>query len=656
MARAFFSLWDWLDFVESFPIVPRWRWTNQSWGRWKAQCDRHQIPCCRDGYGNILLGAETVETFHQKVRQKSPPFLLQAHLDHPGAVVASRIDDFQGHGRYSAVIQGGLSKRVLGAVFQLYDVEGRPVGEVMADKKTEGIREQWVTFKTSQRFEMPGYLCSPRKNTFADSEQWVEGWGSDNHVGCAVLLHYLSQNKDGSVLGILTLDEEIGAFGLQYFFDSLKRVPLSNIPLLLSLEVTREYPEAEFLCGRGARWRSADRGGDLDPSFLSWLKGVGEKEPLSLQGGVCEAGIWSRLGGRGACLVISSQFAHNGLAENEWRAERVWKEDVIDLAKKLEQCVRRIPPSFQQTEGETTRHAPATIQIHDHLAVLRTQALESKDYLSALKKVMPPWHALHQRLHIPLVKFSHRQWPYWREQILSSEKWSQAIQQEAPLCFKMVQKWVGAEAHRTPEAALHLLMGAPFNASHLAAGIAFSADKLEEEDLRRILIHEFTHWWIGPVLLKKGFRPLLTTTLNEGLAGIVSRELLGISAAQAVGLSEAEYRKYLEEEDFLKERFLDWWAGKVFEVKRGRHEIVAVKQLPHPFVISKGGDWKKFGYFLGFQFALARRRRRKNWIDWLNNITEEDFFSFLKQPRRGYAQNPRHLSRRQFGLEAGAAL
>lgn len=605
------SFWEWLDWVEQFPFVPRWRWTSKSWNLFSRKLFEADISHCRDDHGNVLLGATTSQEWFAKIQRAETKLLLQAHLDHPGAVALHALETGNDCQRYSALVQGALHHDLVGRRFQVYDQDGSFAEEVLIDAQTEGFKEPVVTFQAKNKIILPAYLRGPHQNNQRIFEEgFLEGWGLDNHIGSAALLAYFSQKMNENILGLLTLDEEIGNLGLLAHLQEAEGfgVTAGNTPLFLSIEVTPEYPELEFICGGGPRWRSADKNGELT-HFL--------ENPIALKGGSCEAGQWTRLGGRSACLVIPSQYAHNGLREKEWRAERVAVADVALLQKKFEEGIEywRKKNRGQPLNGahpspaKCNDSADCKIVAHDHLLALREAAQQSPGYLECLQKVLPPWNELHARFDLPAMRFPEEDWEAFRKQLLDSELWAERISENAKKCFLEVREFLALKRNDLQELPIHLFVGAPFNASNQHYGIALSAEKIKESDLRRILIHEMTHWIIAPALRSLNFPPLVKAVLNEGLACKTTIDLLEISPAQALGMSEEEYLRYEKNESLLDSYFQQWLHGDLFTLRKGRHEIVEPKKLPHPFLISKGGDFPKYGYFIGLKAAGENRRQ-----------------------------------------------
>ena len=156
---------DWLAWVEQFPFVPGWHWTPKSWGVFNLQLTKIGIIHCRDSYGNVLLGAQTPHEWFTKLKGGDIRLVLQAHLDHPGAVATYLLDGdaINGYQRYNAMVQGGLRSHLKGKRFFLFDHNGDFVEEVLIDAQTQGFKASCVSFRTKKEFHLPGYLRGRRR-------------------------------------------------------------------------------------------------------------------------------------------------------------------------------------------------------------------------------------------------------------------------------------------------------------------------------------------------------------------------------------------------------------------------------------------------------------------------------------------------------------
>lgn len=624
------SLEEWLLWIESFPLVPRWQWHPTAMRRWLHGLTNAHLPACVDAAGNVLLGAATESAWYARLRTEA--LCLHAHLDHPGAVVLTDLGTTGTRHRYMAVVQGGWSRKLSGAHMDCYAQDGTYCTSVLIDHVVEGLRETWLSFTSEHVLTPPAYLLPPQTNRDMTDAAMLEGWGLDDHVGCAAVLEAMG-GSDNTPLGVLTHNEEIGGYGLYHLIQQgeAQGITIAEWPLLLSLEVTPEYATLPFRCGDGARWRSADAHTPLDAEFLTWVRTTAPHEAVALASGNCEAGLWTQHGGRAACLVIPCQFAHNGYREREWRAERVHITDVHRMAAQLRVALQTWPNTRRRSRRAAEQRRPLQIKMQDHVAPLRPLAAAHPEYLGCLQHVLPAWNALHTQFQLPLIKISHQEWPAWRTRLMEPTPWHTTVAAIAPACFRATQDWLDLQPH-AEEVKLHLFAGAPFNACTLADGLAFSIEKLRSEDLRRLLIHESVHWLIAPWLRQCALRPLASTAIHEGLACYATMELLGISKEEACQLPHTTWQHYAAHGNHIADMALDWWHGRLLETTSGRHLVVTRRHPPHPFTVNGGGSWTKYGYVLGLRYieeVLAQLPG--SWRERIQTLTDSMFEHFLAE-------------------------
>ena len=634
-------IFEWIHWIERFAIIPGWKWEEQVACIWKDTLRAKNVEHVFDRYGNILLGAQNVQEWKQKAIQKSS-LILQAHLDHPGGQVFKRIGEFQGDHRYVALLRGGLGSNQRGKIYRLVTGEGNSMDSVVIDAQTGGLHEQWVSFRTKHLFPSTPYLCPPKKNDLPASFEIIEGWGLDNHIGAANLLTFFGDNQKNDILGILTLDEEVGGAGLHHLIQEFRKdaVDLSSLPYLLCCETIAEDRKQNFFCGNGISWRLSDARSSFQNALTSFGVKQIQRKGIKTTRGVCEASIWEQEGGRAACLVTPIQYFHNGLFEGEWRAERAHRKDVGDLVESTRQMCRewkRTP-----TKKIPKQKKVANVKIIDHLKELQLLLSPGMGYLEALQKLLPVWNAIHQENRLPLVKFSQQEWGDMKILLNKEYPWRKKLQKRNENCFAKAEKWLSGYGLQKKVPDLHIFLGAPFNACNLHSGIGLSAEKIESHDLDRILIHESVHWLASARIASRSLRSPVSTLLHEGLACLATVEVLGVSEWQAIGFTQFEYQRCLEHSSLLKSYLLKWLKGDLFSIKLERHEIVESDHPPHPFTIQGGKGWRKYGYFLALQFFLQNKAEVEG-EKWIEEFETSYFIEFCKNGNKDSKKEQRAL-------------
>jgi len=61
---------DFLSWIETFPFVPRWRWTDLSWKQFSVKLSQSGLPHARDRYGNVLLGEESAGAWFSRLEAR----------------------------------------------------------------------------------------------------------------------------------------------------------------------------------------------------------------------------------------------------------------------------------------------------------------------------------------------------------------------------------------------------------------------------------------------------------------------------------------------------------------------------------------------------------------------------------------------------------
>ena len=464
---------------------------------------------------------------------------------------------------------------------------------------------------------------------------FIVGWGLDNHAGCALVLTTLETNKTKKLLGLLTVDEETGCGGLRRVLRRLKSMPewqSSHPAALVSVETTREYPDVGFMCGQGARWRTEDAHAKMDETMMDRLKDVSAFPAVSLKQGGCEAGLWTTEGGRAVCLTLPCLYYHNGARVNEWRAEEVARTDVEHAINELGVVIEKLPLWLREanscvtTEPEKESSISALVEIHDPIAAIRKSALDSLDYLTCLKTVLPAWNDLNQSYGIKPIKFPQDLWPQVREKLIKTEIVAQHVLQKVELCAQKTYAWLGIQPDTVKPIPVHLLSSADFNAANRTQGVCLSLDQLHPDELDRVLIHEMVHWLTADVLKDLCLRPLLSSLISEGLACLATIEILGIPPELALGLTKASFEKYGANEKHLKSIFQDNLQGHVWDITQARHEVVKPKAVVSPYQVTKEKEWMKYGYYLGVRFleTIKVEQRLTTPCLWLKTVTQQE--------------------------------
>ncbi|HWF18483.1 MAG TPA: M20/M25/M40 family metallo-hydrolase [Verrucomicrobiae bacterium] len=291
-------------------------------------CGEHGLNCQRDTYGNVLVRLQTVS------RQR--PFVLAAHLDHPGFEI---IRPLAGK-RWLA--------RFLGGVGDTYFKKGIPIrlmpGGVPAKLgKRVGKEKQFEIHALKNPSEPPRFAVWELED-FALRGGKIHARACDDLVGvAAILATMISLQKTRArvnVIGVISRAEEIGFQGALTVADS-RLLPKDS--LVISLETSRELPPA--VMGKGVILRVGDRTSIFDSTamrFLAEVAGDLNRRDKSFQfqralmyGGTCEATAYQEFGFQTGAVCVALGNYHNCAPNNKIAAEYVSLADACSMVDLL---------------------------------------------------------------------------------------------------------------------------------------------------------------------------------------------------------------------------------------------------------------------------------------------------------------------------------
>jgi putative aminopeptidase FrvX len=318
------------------------------WTEVEAICAEHGLACGADRWGNRLVTLATAP--------KRRPFVLVAHMDHPGFEIVRRL----GPGRWKA--------RFLGGVGDAWFKRGVPVwlmpGGIAATlgKRLGKARDFEVIAKTQEAQAGPptsrrGGRTVPRfgvweMEDFAVRRGRIHGRACDDLIGVATILAMLIELKRRRarvhVVGLITRAEEVG------FQGALAAVADGALPrnaLVVSLETSKEIPPVRM--GGGVILRVGDRASIFDTQATRFLAEVAgdwqRRDPLFrfqralMSGGTCEATVFQEFGLQTAAVCVALGHYHNCAPGNRIRAEYVSLADAVGMARLLGAAARRMP-------------------------------------------------------------------------------------------------------------------------------------------------------------------------------------------------------------------------------------------------------------------------------------------------------------------------
>ncbi|EEF61988.1 peptidase M42 [Pedosphaera parvula] len=306
-------------------------------------CTEYRLNFARDAYGNLLVRLQT----NRAVR----PFVLAAHLDHPGFEIIRPLSENKWHARF------------LGGVGDEYFKRGIPLrlmpGGFPAKLGRKLGKEKEFEIHSEKFFETAPQYAVWELEDFAVRKQHIHGRACDDLVGVASILATLINLKKSrarvNVIGVISLAEEIGFHGALVVANS-KVLPKNS--LVVSLETSRELPPAKM--GKGVIIRVGDRTSLFDSAatrFLMEVAGEFKQKQADFQfqralmyGGTCEATAYQEYGFQTTAVCVALGNYHNCGVKTKIAPEFVSLHDAWSMVELLSSAARQMP-NYPQLVG-----------------------------------------------------------------------------------------------------------------------------------------------------------------------------------------------------------------------------------------------------------------------------------------------------------------
>ncbi len=322
-----------LKAVVSLPTAPFREFHVQAFVReWAAE---NGIELEQDPAGNLLL------TYKGRGRAPKNPWVLQAHMDHPGFEFIRR------RGRTAqAWFRGSVNESYFpGARMEFFPAAGKPVCgtvETVRRDKESGFLKCRIKLDETAGLE-PGTLgmwaLPPWKKRGGKLSLRVV----DDLCGAASVLITLRRLKDSGahrrVHGLLTRAEEVGFVGAVSAAEN--RLVDPEFPIL-GIEASKAQPNAEI--GQGAIVRVGDASTVFDPELTSNVRKTAralrlENPQLSyveslMPGGSCESTGLALMGYR-TCAVCLPLGSYHNMGKTQIEPERIDLRDFESMVSLL---------------------------------------------------------------------------------------------------------------------------------------------------------------------------------------------------------------------------------------------------------------------------------------------------------------------------------
>jgi len=305
-------------------------------GEVEAICKEHGLEFKRDKFGNVIV--------RLRLAPKVRPFVLAAHMDHPGFEMVRQLSPKSWLARF------------LGGVPDDYFRAGVPVrfmpGGVAGKLGSRPGKAKEFELHARQPLKGPAEFAVWELEDFAVRQGRIHGRGCDDLIGVASILATLIELKRSRarvhVIGVIARAEEIG------FLGAMAVAAGSALPknsLVVSLETSRELPGVKM--EQGVILRVGDRTSIFDSEAMRFLAEVAaglkaQKKKFQFQralmsGGTCEATAYQEFGFQTAAVCVALGNYHNCAEGKRIAAEFVSVADALGMVELLAAAARQMP-------------------------------------------------------------------------------------------------------------------------------------------------------------------------------------------------------------------------------------------------------------------------------------------------------------------------
>jgi putative aminopeptidase FrvX len=298
-------------------------------------CEEYSLPFELDRYGNLLVRLQT--------SKKQRPFVMAAHMDHPGfEVVPAKRNS--GH---LVRFQGGVPDHYFRPGIKIRLMPGgipAKLGKRVGKNRTFQI-------DVSRPLENQPTFAVWELEDFRASDLIV-GRACDDLIGVTSILAAIIELKKArarvNVIGVISRAEEIGFRGVLALTNT-KLLPRNS--LVISLETSRELPGVKM--GEGVILRVGDRTSVFDSATMRFLAEVAtelktRRKNFKFQrglmaGGTCEATAFQEFGFQTGAVCIALGNYHNCSPNGKIKAEYVNVADACGMVDLLIAAAKQMP-------------------------------------------------------------------------------------------------------------------------------------------------------------------------------------------------------------------------------------------------------------------------------------------------------------------------
>lgn len=327
--------------VVSLPTAPFCEWNVQEYVR--AWAKRNGVGFEQDGSGNILLSQMG------KGRQTGKPWVLQAHMDHPGFSFIKRRGSIAW-----AWFRGGVQQSYFeGSRMRFFPAAGNPVfGTVLSAKRDKEAGFLRCRIQLEESVDLPeGTLGMWDLAPWRRSGDSLSLRVADDLCGVASILLAMQRLKQAGsprkVYGLLTRAEEVGFVGA---ISAAKNKLVDPAWPVLGIEASKAQPNARL--GQGAVVRVGDASTVFDPELTALLRKTSRELVQSGQclsyveslmpGGSTESTGLALMGYR-TCAVCLPLGNYHNMGKTKIAPERINLRDFESLVALLVEVSQHVP-------------------------------------------------------------------------------------------------------------------------------------------------------------------------------------------------------------------------------------------------------------------------------------------------------------------------
>jgi putative aminopeptidase FrvX len=299
-------------------------------------CAEHGLAFKRDVFGNVLVRLQTA--------RHGRPFVLAAHMDHPGFEILCRLPNQPWRARFL----GGVPDSYFKTGIRLRLMPGAAPAKL--GKRLPGARE-FEIHPLAPPAQPPRFAVWELAD-FSLRRRQIHARACDDLIGVAAILATLIALKRSrarvNVIGVISRAEEVGFHGALAVAAS-RQLPKNS--LVISLETSRELPPAKM--GRGVVIRTGDRASVFDSAATRFLMEVAAEmnrhdrsfqfQRALMYGGTCEGTAYQEFGFQTAAVCVPLGNYHNCGPQNKIAAEYVSLADACAMVDLLAAAARQMP-------------------------------------------------------------------------------------------------------------------------------------------------------------------------------------------------------------------------------------------------------------------------------------------------------------------------